>query len=102
MKALKVLTLSNNQLSTVPAMNQLTELKELVLSANAFNEFPAAICAIPHLATLSLASNGISSVPNECALCEISTLFVFKLTQIPSYVSMSFFASCFFFFTFFQ
>ena len=90
MKALKLLTLSENQLTDLPNMTDLVALKELVLTSNSFTAFPESVCAIPKLAVLSLAGNKISSIPDTCASCPVTTLFVslLNLSSISPFLFM--------------
>lgn len=65
---LERLWVSHNKLSTLPPeLSQLTQLRELFLHRNAFEEIPTCLCKLPCLQLLWLNNNKITTIPDDIA-----------------------------------
>lgn len=65
---LERLWVSHNKLSTLPPqLDQLTQLRELFLHRNNFEEIPSCVCKLTSLQVLWLSNNKIKSIPDEVA-----------------------------------
>ncbi len=66
--SLERLWVSHNKLSSLPGqLSQLTNLKEVFLHRNNFEEFPICLCGLPCLELLWLNNNKIKSIPEDIA-----------------------------------
>lgn len=81
MPVLKNLLASNNELSSLPAMNEWTELLTLIVEHNRLEELPKGLTSLPRLRVLDLTSNDISSL--DPTLGTMESLEILKLAGNP-------------------
>lgn len=84
---LEILTISSNQLQTLPkSMANLTKLKSLHLANNDFRQFPESVCQISSLRFLDLSSNRIENLPYSIGnLIKLKSLLLFenRIKNVP-------------------
>ncbi|XP_037930442.1 plant intracellular Ras-group-related LRR protein 7-like, partial [Teleopsis dalmanni] len=54
-----------NEISTLPSISNLTNLKILTLDFNQLQEFPVAVCSLENLRFLNISHNNIEEIPKE-------------------------------------